>query len=319
MHKRYKAMRVAGLLLAGGVVSGCLSSSVLEPPSLPSAQPDAAHTPPPAPLAASPTSQALSLFYARLQNDLEAQDLMRTGGGGIDTPFTDTDLARNFERIAFFNEYQNDGSLTPSDGVPGRLRKWGDPVRIGVEFGARVPLDNRARDLESIRAYAARLSSITGHPISVSDGNPNFIVMIMSADDNEQARLRAQQILPSFQTGGQVFFDRLPRSIRCFVIAAGLEDEYEYRMALTYIRSENTALQRLACIHEELAQGLGLANDSPKARPSIFNDDEEFALLTTHDEILLQTLYDPSLAAGASIEEARPVIARILAKLTGPS
>ena len=37
---------------------------------------------------------------------------------------------------------------------------------------------------------------------------------------------------------------------------------------------------RRACVHEEMAQGLGLGNDSETARPSIFNDDEEFALLT---------------------------------------
>ena len=58
---------------------------------------------------------------------------------------------------------------------------------------------------------------------------------------------------------------------------------------------------------------MGLANDSPDARPSIFNDDDEFALLTTHDEKLLSILYDDRLAPGMSLEQARPVI-RILAR-----
>jgi hypothetical protein len=43
------------------------------------------------------------------------------------------------------------------------------------------------------------------------------------------------------------------------------------------IRAEHPDLLRLSCLHEEIAQGLGLPNDSPRARPSIFNDDEEFA------------------------------------------
>ena len=47
-----------------------------------------------------------------------------------------------------------------------------------------------------------------------------------------------------------------------------------------------------------MAQGLGLANDSLAARPSIFNDDEEFALLTPHDELLLRILYDPRMRPG---------------------
>jgi hypothetical protein len=41
---------------------------------------------------------------------------------------------------------------------------------------------------------------------------------------------------------------------------------------------------------------MGLANDSRQARPSIFNDDQEFALLTGHDELLLTILYDPACA-----------------------
>ena len=43
---------------------------------------------------------------------------------------------------------------------------------------------------------------------------------------------------------------------------------------------------------------MGLPNDSPEARPSLFNDDLEFALLTEHDAILLRMLYDPRLRPG---------------------
>lgn len=305
--------------LAGGcLLAGCLSSTALDPSAKPQARPPGTSAQENV-VEPSATSKALTLYYARLQNDLQAQDLMRTGGGGVDTPFTDTDLKRNFERIAFYNEYQNNGGFSPADDVPGRLRKWRTPVRIGVEFGSRVPKDNQARDLADIRTYAARLSRITGHPISVNNSNANFIVMIMSADDADEAGARTQEVLPSFQRGNASFYTRLPRAIRCFVIAAGMENDYEYRVALAYIRSENTALQRLACIHEELAQGLGLANDSPRARPSIFNDDEEFALLTSHDEELLRALYSPSLKPGMSLEEARPIFSRIFANRGGPS
>ena len=86
-----------------------------------------------------------------------------------------------------------------------------------------------------------------------------------------------------------------------------------YRGAIAVIRAEQPDLMRLSCIHEEIAQGLGLANDSPYARPSIFNDDDEFALLTSHDEMLLAMLYDPRLEIGMRIDEARPTL-RILAR-----
>ncbi len=76
-------------------------------------------------------------------------------------------------------------------------------------------------------------------------------------------------------------------------------------------------LFRLSCIHEEIAQGLGLANDSPLARPSIFNDDEEFGLLTQHDERLLAMLFDARLRPGMTAEEAEPVLTQIASELMG--
>jgi hypothetical protein len=92
-----------------------------------------------------------------------------------------------------------------------------------------------------------------------------------------------------------------------------------YNSAVAVIRAENPDLLRLSCIHEELAQAMGLANDSPEARPSIFNDDDEFALLTSHDERLLQMLYDPRLRAGMTLSQADPILRVIANELTlGP-
>jgi len=60
-----------------------------------------------------------------------------------------------------------------------------------------------------------------------------------------------------------------------------------------------------------------LANDSPSARPSIFNDDDEFALLTTHDEMLLKMLYDKRLSAGMTADAAAGDVKVIANELTG--
>ena len=48
-----------------------------------------------------------------------------------------------------------------------------------------------------------------------------------------------------------------------------------------------------------------------EARPSLFNDDLEFALLTEHDAILLRMLYDPRLRPGMTADEARPLLPAI--------
>ena len=266
-------------------------------------------------------SRALSRYYAKVQDNLLAQGLLRTGGGGPDTPYTDTDILRNFEQIAFYDEYARNRGLQRSSGQAGGLRKWTAPVRMTVEFGASVPLAQRESDRQAVASYAARLSRITGHPISTTPANANFNVLIMGEDDRDQAIARIRELVPNINSTSLALFANLPRPIHCLVVAfSGQGEDYTYRRAIAFIRAEHPDLLRRACIHEELAQGLGLANDSPHARPSIFNDDDEFALLTTHDEELLRLLYAPDLKPGMTIDQARPILRRLIAmRASGPS
>lgn len=85
--------------------------------------------------------------------------------------------------------------------------------------------------------------------------------------------------------------------------------------ALVVIGAETTGLLRRSCLHEEVVQSLGLANDHPEVRPSIFNDDGEFALLTRHDEHLIRLHHDDRLAPGMTAAEAMPVVRRIAREL----
>ena len=81
------------------------------------------------------------------------------------------------------------------------------------------------------------------------------------------------------------------------------------------MKDEQEGVLRSSCIHEELKQTLGLMNDDPDVRPSIFNDDQEFALLTEHDEILLRILYDRRLRPGMQADEARPLLPEIISEI----
>ena len=109
----------------------------------------------------------------------------------------------------------------------------------------------------------------------------------------------------------------MPASVYCLVVARDAGGSSAYVQAVAVIRGEHPDLMRLSCVHEELAQGLGLANDSPRARPSVFNDDEEFALLTRMDEMFLRILYDHRLRPGMTEAEARPIVEVIAAELMG--
>ena len=266
----------------------------------------------------SANSAALARYYARLEADLLNRGLLRRDGGGPDTPYSDTDLARNFERIAFYDEYAQGAGFRPSSGRAGGLRKWDGPVRMSVEFGASVPEEQRVDDRAMVAGYAARLARNTRHPISAGSSRPNFHVLIMGEDDRDAALARIRQLVPNAGPSTIEIFRDMPRTIHCLVVAfSGEGEDFTYRRAIAFIRAEHPPLMRESCVHEELAQGLGLADDSPQARPSIFNDDDEFALLTSHDEELLRLLYSPDLVPGMTADQARPIIRRLLDQRSG--
>jgi hypothetical protein len=56
----------------------------------------------------------------------------------------------------------------------------------------------------------------------------------------------------------------------------------------------------------------------PCARPSIFNDDDEFATLTSMDAVMLQILYNPRLLPGMTLDQARPYLYEISELLNKP-
>ncbi|QUJ77019.1 DUF2927 domain-containing protein [Sulfitobacter albidus] len=311
------ARHIGAALCLGVLLAGCADVAPVEPTLKPVERPDRPAPAPEPPQVARPTSQAsaeLRSYLNSVQRAQLGQGLLRRDGGGSDTPFTATMLARNFEQIAFFNEY--DGSFSGRGGAS-PLRRWEGPVRMQVIFGDQIPPSERSSDTAAVRGYAARLARVTGHPVSLG-GRPNFIVIIAGEDDRAEALTQAAARVPGITAASLAPFVTLRRDTYCAVAAyAAGADANTYTAAVAVIRAENPGLLRLSCIHEELAQGMGLANDSPTARPSIFNDDDEFALLTRHDELLLKMLYDPRLRPGMTADEARATVQAIAAELTG--
>ncbi|WP_245781257.1 DUF2927 domain-containing protein [Celeribacter neptunius] len=281
--------------------------------------------PAPQPIAAVPpqrseVSLALESYYARMQADLLANDLLRTDGGGPDTPYSARQLAANFDAIALNDEYTSVNGQFVAQVTPANLHRWQVPVRIGLEFGATVSPEKQATDRATVNHLVSRLANATGHSISLSSAQSsraNFHVLVLNEDERRAIGPRLTQLIPGIGQDAVRSVVNMPRSSYCLVVASDPADDGAYRSAVAIIRAEHPDLLRKSCFHEEIAQGLGLANDSPYARPTIFNDDEEFALLTRHDELLLRILYDPRLAPGMRPEIARPIATRIAYELMG--
>ena len=293
-----------------GMLLACDWAAPVEPSLKPQARPAHAAALPP-PVVAQPTSEQSAIlrsYLNQVQQTQLSQGLLRQDGGGVDTPYTSATLARNFEQIAFFNEY--DGTFTARGGAS-PLRRWDVPVRMDVIFGAGVPPSQRAGDTDNVNRYARRLARVTGHSVS-TQGRPNFLVIIASEDDRAETLATISKRLPGISADSLRALRDMRRDTYCAVAAyAAGPSANTYTAAVAVIRSENPDLLRLSCIHEELAQGMGLANDS---RAICF---DEFALLTRHDEHLLKMLYDPRLHIGMTAEEAAPIVRQIAVEIAG--
>ena len=305
-HRRI--LKTLALVMAGLALAAC------ELPG--SGQPPMSAAPLPVPTQPSPASAEAASYYAQVQRTLLSQGLLRSDPGS-DVPVTDRVLAENFMRIALYDEYRRDTGGFVRQETESRLRRWEGPIRVGVRFGASVPLDRQATDRARIDSYVARLSALTGHPMALDDANPNFLIQIVSEDERVALGPKIRALLPNLTPGDVAGITAMPRSTYCLVYALSEGNSGAYTRAFAVIRAEHPDLLRLSCIHEELTQGLGLPNDSPRARPSIFNDDEEFALLTDQDALMLRILYSPELRPGMSAAEARPIVESLARRLTG--
>ncbi|WP_420860949.1 DUF2927 domain-containing protein [Algirhabdus cladophorae] len=260
----------------------------------------------------------LERYYADIQQDLLIQGLLRKDGGGPDVRFGKRELVTNFVRIAMFDEFQPSGGQMMAKERENRLRRWNQPVRMNIEFGASVSKTIQFQDRQFIEAFANRLSRVTGLPIRQSSSNPNFHVLVLNENDRRTVGPTLRQLLPGVSDRSIRTIVNMPRSIQCLVVArSGSAQDLGTQTAIAVVRAEHPTLLRQSCYHEELAQGLGLTNDSDAARPSIFNDDDEFAYLTTHDELLLRILYDPRLRSGMTLKQVVPTVEVIAAEFFG--
>jgi len=250
--------------------------------------------------------------YALLTDYVRAAGGMRTDYNPADAPWGGADLERNLERIAFFTEFDlQDGALVARERET-KLLKWDGPIRYRLVGDAVTETDAR-----TYAALARRFSAITGLPITRAEGDDpgNLLVMILTRD----ARLRiaghlARDDAPARR--GLVY--RLGQDDYAIPCAASVRtgrDTEAIVYGVILIKAETTGLLRESCAHEEFAQALGPGNDFAHARPSIFNDDQEFATLTYHDAALLRVLYDPRLKPGMNREEGMRAARKVIAQM----
>jgi hypothetical protein len=249
--------------------------------------------------------------------DYEAYQIALKAGGDLrietapaDAPYGAADLATNFERIALHHEA--DINLPGGEGnwAANPLTRWEQPIYWRI-FGGAAKDD----DHEEVRRLMRRISALTGLEISEAGVGVNFLILITTPGERTDLAGRLAGRHPAMAET----FNLWRRNSELVCVANNLysvQDDNRIVEGMVVIGSEVRGLMRQSCLHEEIVQAFGLANDHPDVRPSIFNDDEEFALMTEHDEHLLRILYDRRLRPGMTAGEAMPIVREIVAEMT---
>lgn len=247
--------------------------------------------------------------YAAYESMLRAHGKLRTERAPADAPFDAADLTRNFARVALAREIDPTRPGGDDNARQSPVKRWQGPLRYHL-LGAGVTRADRAE----VARLMARIARLTGLDITEARNRANFLILISAPEERDRLAAHLARTHPRLARS----FDYWRRHRALICIADTLLPEsapHRIAAAMVVIGAETTGLLRRACLHEEIVQALGLANDHPAVRPSVFNDDGEFALLTRHDALLLRLLYDPRLAPGMTAAEAMPLVRRIAREL----
>lgn len=218
-------------------------------------------------------------------------------------------IIHNFDIVAFGNEYTHKRYAA--------VRKWSQPIRIGIQ-GKDYPPYFEAYVKQHIRD----LWELTGHPIELyysfskqkakslaKDFDPkkvNFILFYLPKPEIPKA-------VAKYFGGDEDAVRKMISVSTCFAKFGTKNNEIKW--AISVFPAEHPKDHMRACVVEELTQVLGLPNDSPDVKPSIFNDQSQYFELTEHDRWMLKMLYDRRITVGMKREDAITMGRRILDEL----
>ena len=250
--------------------------------------------------------------YSRLTESLLSKGYLRVDPSPADAPYDAAGLAKDFQDVTFSYEFQFDGDRVVRQRLEKPLKRWSGEIRYKLA-GDAVTAD----DAREVAALTTRIGELTGLRFVRTYDRHDMLISIASPSGRDEiSRHLAEQDMPEYQQRYDIW-RRTPGWLCGVTLSASKADPGRLVFAHIFIGSEVTGLLRKSCLQEEITQSLGLTNDSDRARPSIFNDDQEFAVVTEHDEMLLRLLYDPRLRTGMSAEEAMPIAREILDDLQG--
>ena len=246
-------------------------------------------------------------MWRAYEASLIAKGKLKTERIPPEAPYSNADLIRTFREIMFFDEFIRENESYRAGRAERRLEKRTGPVRYSI-WGSGVTAQDR-RDLTEV---VKRIRRATSLDLKEADQSSDIEVLIL----NKTERLSlARKTRLAGAVAMAVDLENNLEGLVCAAYYFESEDNPELVDYTIIIPDELSGILRKSCIEEEFGQAFGPSADFDGARPSVFNDDEEFALLTEHDEWLFRILYDPRLKDGMDLETAMPIVRQIVAEI----
>lgn len=241
------------------------------------------------------------------EKSLIAKGKLKTERAPIEAPYSNENLIRAFREIMFFDEFIRDEDSYRSGRAERLLEKRTGPVHYSL-WGQGVTERDRA-DLTDI---ATRVQRATGLTLIETARSSDIEVLMLNREERLSLAMKVRL------AGALAMANDLENDLEGLVCAAYYfesEDAPELVDYTIIIPDELSGILRKSCIEEEFGQAFGPSADYDGARPSIFNDDEEYAFFTEHDAWLFRILYDPRLKDGMDLETAMPIVRQIVGEL----
>lgn len=207
------------------------------------------------------------------------------------------DIAQDFLDLTF--------QLENGDALP-RLLKYEGPIRVAV----RSP--GLATYKPELTSVISRLQQEAGLDIALTAEAATAQIHIHAIPRSSISRVfpgAACFIVPGVRNWAEF---RRPPGGRAQILWSNLD---QLRVASIFIPSDSTPQDTRDCIHEELAQSLGPANDVYRISDTVFNDDNFHSVLTPFDMLVLRILYHPRLQSGMSQQTVAGLLPRIIDQL----
>ncbi|USD66294.1 DUF2927 domain-containing protein [Vibrio sp. SCSIO 43136] len=205
-------------------------------------------------------------------------------------------IESSFFTIALHNEYDAHGK---------KIRKWDQPIKVFLDH--RVP--DQDLHTELARMHIEHLANLSNHDISLVDTlDESNVHWVYTRQSEWEGVVEEVMGKPSVEH---------TRSALCMAnFAVNSRGELVRANIVIPVDQARDHGKLLACVVEEMTQILGLPNDSDSVYPSVFNDRSPEDLLSPLDGLLIKLLYHPSIKAGMTEAQARPLIKELLMQFT---